>query len=315
MTVAFITGVTGQDGTYLSRALLAEGVEVHGLVRPASTAVVEPGVTVHGGDLRDSAALSELVARIRPDELYHLGGQTSVAASWDDPVAAIEQTGSPVAALLQAVARHSPGTRFVNAASSEIFGTASAPQSERTPISPVSPYGAAKALGHFLTASFRERGLHASSGILFNHESPLRPERFVTRKITAAAARISRGLQSTVTLGNLDASRDWGWAPDVVDALVRAARHPEPGDYVVGTGSLHTVRDFAAAAFSAAGIDDWLAHVEVDESLLRPVDPDVQRADSSKARAELGWAPSIGFEELVGRMVMADLEAIDRGTG
>lgn len=312
MPVALITGVTGQDGTYLSRALLDEGFQVHGLVRPGSPAAVEAGTVIHRADIRDSAALAALVAELRPAELYHLAGQSSVAASWEDPVGTVEQTGAPVAALLQAVAQHSPHTRFVNASSSEIFGLAPGPQSEETPISPVSPYGAAKALGHFLTASFRGRGVHASSCILYNHESPIRPERFVTRKITAAAARVSRGLQETVSLGNLDVSRDWGWAPDYAEAMRLAARHPSPGDYVVGTGELHTVRDFAAAAFAAAGIDDWERHVVVDDSLARPVDPATQRADSSKARTVLGWRPTVGFAELVDAMVRADLALIDR---
>lgn len=314
MPLALITGVTGQDGTYLSRALLDEGFEVHGLVRPGSSAQVEAGTVIHHGDIRDSAALAALVAELRPTELYHLAGQSSVGASWEDPVGTVEQTGAPVAALLQAVAKHSPRTRFVNASSSEIFGLAPAPQNEATPIAPVSPYGAAKALGHFLTGSFRERGVHASSCILYNHESPIRPQRFVTRKITSAAARVSRGLQESVSLGNLDVSRDWGWAPDYVEALRLAARHPSPGDYVVGTGELHTVREFAAAAFAAAGIDDWERHVSVDESLVRPVDPATQQADNAKARTMLGWRPTVGFADLVEAMVRADLALIDRSS-
>ncbi|GAA3735596.1 GDP-mannose 4,6-dehydratase [Leifsonia bigeumensis] len=311
MPLAFITGVTGQDGTYLARALLAEGVEVHGLVRPGSVAIVEPGVTVHEADIRDSGALQGLVADLKPDELYHLAGQSSVGASWEDPVGTVEQTGAPVAALLQAVERHSRQTRLVNASSAEIFGVAPAPQNESTPIAPVSPYGAAKALGYFLVSSFRERGVHASSAILYNHESPLRPERFVTRKITVAAARIARGLQETVTLGNLDASRDWGWAPDYVDAMRSAVRQPTPGDHVIGTGELHTVRDFVVAAFAAAGIDDWQPHVVTDDTFFRPVDPATQAADASRARDRLGWAPTIAFPELVERMVRSDLARID----
>jgi GDPmannose 4,6-dehydratase len=311
MPIAFITGVTGQDGTYLARQLLAEGVEVHGLVRPNSGSAVEQGVIAHEGNLRDAAALRSIVETLRPDELYHLGGQSSVAASWEDPVGTIADTGAPTAALLHAVADHSPHTRFVFAASAEIFGYASAPQNELTPVAPVSPYGAAKALGYFLVSGYRERGLHASSCVLYNHESPLRPERFVTRKITAAAARISRGRQETVSLGNLDVSRDWAWAPDVVDALRRAAAHSSPGDYVVGTGKLHTVRDFVIAAFAAAGIDDWESHVVIDDAFVRAVDPSVQLADSEKACAVLGWSPTVDFAELVTRMVNADLTAVD----
>ena len=319
MPLALITGVTGQDGTYLSRALLDEGFEVHGVVRPGSGRTgsnrpVEAGTIVHPCDIRDSETLAALIATLQPDELYHLAGQSSVGASWDDPVATVEQTGAPVAALLHAVAAHSANTRFVNASSSEIFGIAPAPQNESTPISPVSPYGAAKALGHFLVASFRGRGVHASNCVLYNHESPIRPERFVTRKITASAARISKGLQETLSLGNVDAARDWGWAPDYVDAMRRAARHPSPGDYVIGTGELHTVRDFASAAFAAAGIDDWEQHVTVDETLVRPVDPARQQADSSKAREVLGWRTTIGFTELVDRMVQNDLALIARSS-
>jgi len=311
MSVALITGVTGQDGTYLSRALLSDDVEVHGLVRPGSTKPVEQGVNTHVGDIADEKALVELVERLQPDELYHLAGQSSVAASWADPVDTVRHTGEPTAALLHAVSEKSPHTRFVLASSAEIFGRAPAPQTESTPIAPVSPYGAAKALGHHLVGGYRQRSLHASSCILYNHESPLRPERFVTRKITAAAARIARGHQDSLTLGNLDAARDWGWAPDIVEALRLAAAHSTPGDYVIGTGVLHTVREFVAAALTAAGIDDWESRIVVDESLLRPVDPPTQRADSTKAFTELGWRPTVDFAELVERMVQNDLAILD----
>lgn len=311
MPIALITGITGQDGTYLSRALLADGVEVHGVVRPNSSRPVEPGVIVHQGDMLDDRMLTELVTGLQPDELYHLAGQTSVAASWADPVGTVRETGAPTAALLHAIAESSAHTRFVLASSAEIFGRAPAPQNESTPIAPLSPYGSAKALAHHLVGGYRERGVHASSCILYNHESPLRPERFVTRKITVAAARIARGLQDTITLGNLDAARDWGWAPDVVAALRLAAAHPEPGDYVIGTGELHTVREFAVEAFAAAGIDDGEDRVVIDETLLRPTDPPVQLADSTKARTELGWRPTVNFTELVKRMVQHDLDLVD----
>ncbi len=310
MPIALITGITGQDGTYLSRALLADGVEVHGVVRPNSSRPVEPGVIVHQGDMLDDRMLTELVTGLQPDELYHLAGQTSVAASWADPVGTVRETGAPTAALLHAIAESSAHTRFVLASSAEIFGRAPAPQNESTPIAPLSPYGSAKALAHHLVGGYRERGVHASSCILYNHESPLRPERFVTRKITVAAARIARGLQDTITLGNLDAARDWGWAPDVVAALRLAAAHPEPGDYVIGTGELHTVREFAVEAFAAAGIDDGEDRVVIDETLLRPTDPPVQLADSTKARTKLGWHPTVNFTELVKRMVQHDLDLV-----
>jgi GDPmannose 4,6-dehydratase len=311
MPLAFITGVTGQDGTYLARRLLAEGLKVHGLVRPGSISPVEAGVVVHEVDVREGAALSGLVADLQPDELYHLAGQSSVGASWTDPAGTVEQTGTPVATLLLAVAETSPHTRLVVASSSEIFGTAPAPQDEETPISPVSPYGAAKALAHFLVSAFRARGLHASSGILYNHESPLRDERFVTGKIAASVARIARGRQERLALGSLDVERDWGWAPDYVDALIRAVRHPTPGDYVVGTGTTHTVREFATTAFSVAGLGDAERYLDIDPAFVRPADPATQRANSARARAVLGWQPTVAFPEIVERMVLARLAELD----
>lgn len=310
MTVALITGVTGQDGTYLARALILDGVEVHGIVRPGSTSAVEPGVTVHWGDVRDAGALAEVITELHPDELYHLAGQTSVGASWDDPAGTVESTGQPVATILATLAARSPETRFVNASSAEIFGLAPAPQNEATPISPVSPYGSAKALGHFLTASFRARGLHASSMILFNHESPLRSERFVTAKIAASVARIHAGTQSELVLGDLNLERDWGWAPDYVDALRLAARHSEPDDFVIGTGVSHSIRDFVAAAFNEIGVTEWESLVRTDPEFVRPADPANQRADSSKARQVLGWAPTLEFTEIVAAMVQHHVAAL-----
>lgn len=317
MPVALVTGVTGQDGTYLARDLLARGFEVHGLVKPGDVTLGErsPGVIAHGGDLTDSTFLSELIARVEPDEVYNLAGQTSVAASWDDPVATALTTGTAVASMAQGCwllqERTGKPVRFVQASSAEIFGAATqVPQDESTVISPVSPYGAAKAFGHFTVSAFRSRGLHASSCILYNHESPLRPPTFVTRKITAAAAKISLGLQDTLALGTLDVSRDWGWAPDYVRALQLAARHASAGDYVIGTGVEHTVRDFVMTAFAAAGVPDWEERVVLDPSFARPVDPPRQLADSSRARDVLGWIPEVGFDELVARMVTADLELL-----
>lgn len=311
MPVAFITGVTGQDGTYLARALLSEGFVVHGLVRPNSESTIEPGVVVHEADVRDDAAVAGLVAELKPHELYHLAGQSSVGASWADPVGTVQQTGTPAATLLQAIADHSPDTRFVAASSAEIFGLADAPQDESTPVSPVSPYGAAKALAHFLVTAYRGRGIHASSGILYNHESPLRDERFVTGKIAASVARIARGTQDRLVLGSLDARRDWGWAPDVVDALQRIIRHPNPDDYVIGTGVTHSVLDFAEAAFAAVGIDNARSYIDVDEAFLRPVDPGQQCANSAKAHSTLGWSPTVDFADVVKRMVLARLDDLD----
>ena len=250
----------------------------------------------------------------RPDELHNLAGQSSVAASWRDPVDTLASTGTPVGVLLDAAWElQEAGLRpkVVQASSAEIFGNAAvSPQTESTPIAPASPYGAAKALGHFLVGVYRARGLHASSVILYNHESPLRPETFVTRKITRAVARIARGLDQQLTLGTIDIERDWGWAPDYVEAMRLAAAHDTGGDYVIGTGVGHTIRDFVVAAFAAAGIPDWERHVTVDPDLVRPADPARQLADSSKARDVLGWQPTVDFETLVRRMVEADLALI-----
>src|SRR5690554_642529 len=313
-TVALITGVTGQDGTYLSRNLLERGYEVHGLVRPGDGADATDGVTTHACDLRDTDELRRLVRSLKPDELYNLAGQTSVAASWDDPLATLETSGTPVGVLLDAAwqLQETEGVQVsvVQASSAEIFGhAADAPQNEQTPVAPVSPYGVAKALGHFLVGTYRQRGLHASSVILYNHESPLRPPTFVTRKITRGAARIAQGLDQKLTLGNLDVQRDWGWAPDYVEAMRLAAAHTVGGDYVIGTGVAHSVRDFVEAAFRAAGIDDWEPYVDIDDAFVRPADPSLQVADSSRAREVLGWQPTVEFEELVRRMVEADFGA------
>src|SRR5690554_5050422 len=312
MPVALITGVTGQDGTYLSQDLLERGYEVHGLVRPGDGADATDGVTTHACDLRDTDELRKLVLSLKPDQLYNLAGQTSVAASWVDPLATLETSGTPVGVLLDAAwqlqEQRGVQVSVVQASSAEIFGNAAtAPQNEQTPVAPVSPYGVAKALGHFLVGTYRQRGLHASSVILYNHESPLRPPTFVTRKITQGAARIAQGLESTLSLGNLDVQRDWGWAPDYVEAMRLAASHASPGDYVIGTGVSHSVRDFVEAAFRASGIDDWERHVEIDPAFVRPADPALQLADSSRARSVLGWAPTVDFDELVKRMVEADL--------
>ena len=314
MPVALITGVTGQDGTYLARDLLEQGFEVHGLVKPGDATLGDrsPGVVGHEGDVTDSALLAQLIAKVKPDEVYNLAGQTSVAASWADPVGTAASTGTAVAIMAQGCwelqERTGRAVRFVQASSAEIFGAAAqVPQNESTTISPVSPYGAAKSFGHFIVGAFRSRGLHASSCILYNHESPLRPPTFVTRKITLAAARISLGLQDSLSLGTLDVSRDWGWAPDYVRAMQLAARHSVAGDFVIGSGVEHTVADFVASAFTAAGIDAWQDYVVLDPTFARPADPPRQLADSSRARSVLGWVPQVGFDDLVRRMVMADL--------
>lgn len=316
MPTAFVTGVTGQDGTYLVEALLERGYEVHGLVKPGDTSrSLSPAVVTHAGDLKDAQVLGALIAELAPHEVYNLAGQTSVAASWDDPVGTALTTGATVAAIAEACWRlHEAGSsvRLLQASSAEIFGVAEEmPQRETTRIAPASPYGAAKAYGHFIVGSYRARGLHASTCILYNHESPLRPEAFVTRKITASVARIARGLQQEVRLGNLDVSRDWGWAPDYVRAMQLAVAHDVADDYVIGTGALHSVRDFVVAAFAAAGISDWERYVVIDPAFMRPVDPPRQLADSSHAHEVLGWRPTVTFEELVAAMVANDLALID----
>lgn len=318
MPVALITGVTGQDGSYLAERLHGDGWDVHALVRPAvdpAEQVVPDWVSRHVGDLLDAGSLSAAVAASAPDAVFNLAGITSVARSWEEPELTAKATGTAVAVLLDAALREQERTgrpvSFVQATSAEIFGAATeVPQRESTPIRPVNPYGAAKAYAHHLVGVYRERGLAASSAILYNHESPRRPPAFVTRKITAGVARIARGLDDRLVLGNLDAERDWGWAPDYVDALTRMPGIP--GDYVIATGRSHTVRDFVAAAFAAAGIEDWEPLVSVDAAFIRPTDAPLLRGDASLAAERLGWAPTVAFEELVRRMVAHDLELLSR---
>jgi GDPmannose 4,6-dehydratase len=323
---AFVTGVTGQDGGYLAEQLLAEGSEVHGMVRPGDEVAVRdlklraPGVVLHEGDLGDEDRLSRLVADLAPDEIYNLGGISSVAYSWQEPVLTARLSGVAAAVVLEAAWRlqEESGRRVAcfQASSAEIFGHAAiSPQVESTPVRPVSPYGAAKAYAHHMARVYRGRGLHVATCIFFNHESPRRPLAFVTRKITAAAARIGAEGSGVIRLGNLDARRDWGWAPDYVDAMVRAVRHEIASDYVVATGETHTVAEFAEAALRRAGFaDDWRDHIEVDAEFLRPAEARTLVGDAGRARRELGWEPTVRFEELVGRMVDHDRELL-RGSG
>jgi len=324
---AFVTGITGQDGGYLSEQLLAEGTEVHGMVRPGDDDAVRdllsraPAAVLHQGDLDDADRLSQLVADLRPDEIYNLGGISSVAYSWQEPALTARLSGVAAAVVLEAAWRlqEDSGRRVacLQASSAEIFGHAAlSPQDESTPVRPVSPYGAAKAYAHHMAGMYRERGLHVATCILFNHESPRRPLTFVTRKITAAAARIGAEGSGVIQLGNLDACRDWGWAPDYVDAMVRAVRTQIAGEYVVATGETHTVADFAEAALRRAGFgDDWRDRVEVDAELLRPAEASTLVGDAGKARRELGWEPTVRFEEVVGRMVDHDMELLQRSRG
>lgn len=306
---AFVTGIGGQDGTYLAERLVGEGMEVHAL---ALTADGPPDhcpdeVVLHLGDLGDLDGTRRLVLEIAPREVYNLAAISSVAQSWDEPDRTAHVNGQAAVALMES-ARLVGDVRFVQASSAEIFGEpAESPQTEATAIRPVNPYGAAKAFAHLSARVFRQRDVHVSSLILYNHESPRRHEGFVTRKITSTVAAIARGDADELVLGNLDARRDWGWAPDYVDAMVRAARTEEPSDYVVATGRAHSVRDFVAAAFAAADVTEWEPLVRQDPAFFRPADPTELVGDASKARDVLGWEPTVAFEETVARMVAADM--------
>jgi GDPmannose 4,6-dehydratase len=318
---ALVTGATGQDGSYLVEQLLAEGAEVHVLVRAEEsqdgrTHPLPDQVHRHVGDLADGTGLGSLVGEVQPTDVYNLGGLSSVALSWQEPALTAQVSGVAVGYLLKAAydLQESSGraVHFVQASSAEMFGrTSRVPQDETTPLRPLTPYGAAKAYAHHLVGVWRARGLHASSCILYNHESPRRPEAFVTRKITVGAARIARGLQDELAMGNLDARRDWGWAPDYVAAMVLAAREPLGRDYVIATGVSHSVRDFVLAAFRAAGIDDWERHVTLDPQFARPSDAPELVGDSTRARTVLGWSPTVPFDDVVARMVQHDLALLD----
>ena len=316
--VALVTGPNGQDGSYLVERLLAEGTEVHGLVRAEDVeARTGPGVHQHVLDLSSPAPeLRALVRDVAPNEVYNLGGLSSVARSWAEPSLAAQVSGVAPITLLEACCdlQEATGTsvRFLQASSAEIFGhPAVSPQDEFTPIAPVSPYGAAKALAHHSVTVFRHRGLHAVSAILYNHESPRRPHGFVTRKIASGVVDIVRGLSDHLALGNLEARRDWGWAPDFVDAMVRAVRHDEADDYVIATGVDHSVGEFVAAAFARVGIEDWAAHVVIDPAFFRPADPGVLVGDPPRARTVLGWEPTHGFADVVAAMVDHERERTD----
>ncbi|WP_232676580.1 GDP-mannose 4,6-dehydratase [Nocardioides sp. R-C-SC26] len=310
---ALITGVGGQDGTYLAEALLADGVEVHAIdTAPTPIPHLPDDVTVHALDLRDVDAVRTLVLELAPAQLYNLAAISSVARSWDQPDLTSAVNGTAAVALMESAWRcqekHGDPVSFVQASSAEIFGvTTTTPQSESTALAPVNPYGAAKAYGHLMARVYRGRGLATSSLILYNHESPRRPTGFVTRKITSTVAAIRQGRAESLVLGNLDARRDWGWAPDYVEAMRAAARTETPGDFVVATGVSHSVADFVAAAFRHAGIDDWAAFVRTDPEFVRPADAHELVGDATLARDVLGWRPTVGFDDLVRRMVEHDL--------
>jgi GDPmannose 4,6-dehydratase len=317
---ALITGITGQDGSYLAELLLSKGYEVHGLVRRASTEGFErlreirDRIHLHTGDLLDQRSLVDVLRASRPDEIYNLAAMSFVAASWVQPTLTAEFTGVGVTRMLEAMRETCPEARFYQASSSEMFGKVrEVPQNEATPLYPRSPYGVAKVYGHFITVNYRESyDLFACSGILFNHESPRRGLEFVTRKVTHAAAAIKLGLVDDLKMGNLDARRDWGYAPEYVEAMWRMLQQDAPSDFVIGTGISHSVRDLIETAFDHAGLDPD-AHLRIDPELMRPAEVDNLVADHSKAKAELGWEPATSFEELVRLMVDADVEVLRGG--
>jgi GDPmannose 4,6-dehydratase len=318
---ALITGITGQDGSYLAELLLDEGYEVYGLVRRSSSARLDRIAHVQDrlhlvqGDLLDQSSLMRALAEARPHEVYNLAAQSFVPRSFDEPVLTAEITGLGVTRLLEAVRHVCPEARYYQASTSEMFGDAAeSPQKETTPFHPRSPYGVAKTYAHWMTVNCREAyGLHASSGILFNHESPRRGFEFVTRKITRAAARIHLGKERQLKLGNLDACRDWGFAGDYVRAMWRMLQEEEAGDYVIATGDRHSVREVCEVAFGTLGLE-WEERVVVDRTLFRPADVQALVGDASKAREKLDWRPKVGFEELIRTMAEADLAAERSGT-
>jgi GDPmannose 4,6-dehydratase len=316
---ALITGITGQDGSYLAELLLDKGYEVHGLIRRASTFNTaridhlyrdphdpEARLFLHYGDLSDGSRLVTLLQTLRPTEIYHLAAQSHVRVSFDEPEHTGDTTGLGTTRLLEAVRIAEVETRFYQASSSEMFGASPPPQDESTPFHPRSPYGAAKVYSYWMARNYREaHGVHAVNGILFNHESPRRGETFVTRKITMAVARIAAGLQDELHLGNLDARRDWGYAPEYVEGMWRMLQADEPRDYVLATGTSYSVGDFVRFAFEHAGLD-WERHVRFDPRYLRPSEVDDLVGDASLARDELGWTPEVLTPELARLMVDAD---------
>jgi len=315
---ALITGITGQDGPYLAQLLLDKGYQVSGLVRRSSSPNLErlerlgirDDVRLIEGDLGDGGSIVNAIKLCNPAELYSLAGQSFVPESWKTPVQTGQFTALGVTRCLEAIRGINPEIRFYQASSSEMFGKAQeTPQSEKTPFWPRSPYGVAKVYGYWITINYRESyGLHASNGILFNHESPLRGLEFLPRKASNTVARISLGLQKTLEIGNLEAQRDWGFAGDYVEAMWRMLQQDEPDDYVVSSGETHSVRELVATAFSHIGIDDCEKYVVINPEFYRPAEVDLLIGDSSKARAKLGWEPKVGFKELVEMMVDADLE-------
>jgi GDPmannose 4,6-dehydratase len=316
---ALVTGITGQDGSYLAEFLLQKDYMVFGMVRRSSTdnlARIEHllgQIELRSGDLLDQSSLTSILREVQPDEVYNLAAQSFVPASWEQPIATTQYTALGVARLLEAIRLECPHARFYQASSSEMFGKAlEVPQNERTPLYPRSPYGVAKTYGHWVTVNYREsHNIFACSGILFNHESPRRGKEFVSRKVTDAVARIARGLASELRLGNLEARRDWGYAGDYVEAMWLMLQQDSPDDYVIATGETHSVRELVEIAFAAAGLD-WKKYVVVDPTLLRPAEVELLQGDYTKARRQLGWKPTVSFRDLIEMMVKADLEQYQR---
>lgn len=313
---ALITGITGQDGSYLAELLLSKGYEVHGLIRRSSsfnTSRIEhiyhdQKLALHYGDMSDASALARLLGKIQPEEIYNLAAQSHVRVSFDCPEYTTDITATGAVRILEAIRETGIKTRYYQASSSEMYGKVQAiPQNEKTPFYPRSPYACAKLYAHWLTVNYRESyGLHASSGILFNHESPRRGETFVTRKITRAVAQIKAGLLHDLHLGNIDAKRDWGYAKEYVEAMWLMLQMEIPGDYVIATGETHSVREFLEVAFGHAGLD-WKKHVKFDSRYMRPAEVDVLIGDYSRAERVLGWTPRVKFDELVKLMVDSDI--------
>ena len=326
MKKALITGITGQDGSYLTELLLAQGYEVHGIIRRSSSfntfrldhIYEDPHqrgarLKLHYGDLTDASSLNRILAALRPDEIYNLGAQSHVKVSFEVPEYTAEAVAVGTVRLLEAIREVGIRPKFYQASSSELFGKVrEVPQRETTPFYPRSPYACAKAYAYYITVNYRESyGLFASNGILFNHESPRRGETFVTRKVTRAVARIKHGLEKRLYLGNLDARRDWGHAKDYVEAMWLMLQAPEPDDFVIATGEVHSVRELCEVAFEVAGLD-WKEFVEVDPRYFRPAEVDFLQGDPSKAREKLGWTPKVGFKALIREMVESDLERTAR---
>ena len=325
MPTALITGITGQDGLYLAELLLAKGYDVHGLIRGQNNprrALVEdlvPDVKLHNGDLTDLSSLMRALRDTNPDAVYNLGAISFVAYSWENAALTTDVTGMGVLNILEAVRLHAgddpASIRYYQASSSEMFGKVQqVPQTEETLLWPRSPYGVSKVYGHYMTINYRESyGMHASSGILFNHESPRRGEEFVTRKVSKAVARIKLGLQDEIVMGNLDARRDWGYAGDYVEAMWRMLQQDVADDYVISTGETHSIEELLSVAFNHVGIEDWRRHVRQDPAFMRPAEVDLLIGDSAKAKAKLGWEPTVSFTDLVKMMVDADLAALKAG--